>query len=217
MNWELFDIFSMIGIIAFAVSGAIVAMEEEFDILGVFVLGMVTAFGGGIIRNLLIGVPVPTLWSQGFFLNTAAVAIVIVFVLPAKWIHRWKRSEALFDAIGLSAFSIQGALYAMDAKLPLSAVIVAAMLTGIGGGMVRDMMAGRKPLVLREEIYAMWAICSGLAIGLFKLQKPWELIVLFTLVVLFRMLSVYFRWRLPRRSLHQWRNEEKQTSMNSGG
>ncbi|BBI33679.1 trimeric intracellular cation channel family protein [Cohnella abietis] len=200
MEWE-FHVFSIIGTIAFAVSGAIVAMEEEYDILGVFVLGLVTAFGGGVIRNLLIGVPVTTLWSQGLFLKTAVIAILIVFLLPIKWIHHWKRSEAFFDAIGLAAFAIQGASYAIKAQLPLSAVMVAAMLTGIGGGMIRDIMAGRKPLVLRDEIYAMWAIGAGLAIGIGNLQKPWELFSLFLLVVLFRMLSVYYKWKLPRRTL----------------
>jgi uncharacterized membrane protein YeiH len=201
LEWE-FQMFSLIGTIAFAVSGAIVAMEEEYDILGVFVLGLVTAFGGGVVRNLLIGVPVTTLWSQGLFLKTAGIAILIVFFLPVNWIHHWKRSEAFFDAIGLSAFAIQGALYAVKAHLPLSAVMVAAMLTGIGGGMIRDIMAGRKPLVLRDEIYAVWAIVAGLAIGLVNLQRPWELFTLFLLVVSFRMLSVYYKWKLPRRSLH---------------
>ncbi|MCD9020980.1 trimeric intracellular cation channel family protein [Cohnella silvisoli] len=201
MEWDVFHVFSLIGTIAFAVSGAIVAMEEEYDILGVFVLGLVTAFGGGVVRNLLIGVPVTTLWSQGLFLRTAGIAILIVFVLPLNWIHHWKRSEAFFDAIGLAAFAIQGALYAVKANLPLTAVMVAAMLTGIGGGMIRDIMAGRKPLVLRDEIYAMWAIAAGLVIGVTNIQKPWELFALFLFVVLFRMLSVYYKWKLPRRSL----------------
>jgi len=201
LEWE-FQVFSLIGTIAFAVSGAIVAMEEEYDILGVFVLGLVTAFGGGVIRNLLIGVPVTTLWSQGMFFRAAGIAILIVFLLPINWIHQWKRSEAFFDAIGLSAFAIQGALYAIRANLPLSAVMVAAMLTGIGGGMIRDIMAGRKPLVLRDEIYAMWAIGAGLVIGSTGIQKPWQLIALFVSVVLFRMLSVFYKWKLPRRSLH---------------
>jgi uncharacterized membrane protein YeiH len=202
LEWDVFHVFSLIGTIAFAVSGAIVAMEEDYDILGAFVLGLVTAFGGGVIRNLLIGVPVTTLWSQGLFLKTAGISILVVFVLPVQWIHHWKRSETFFDAIGLSSFAIQGALYAINSSLPVSAVMVAAMLTGIGGGMIRDIMAGRKPLVLREEIYAVWALLAGLAIGIFELQKPWELFALFLIVVLFRMLSVYYKWKLPRRSLH---------------
>jgi uncharacterized membrane protein YeiH len=197
----MFHLFSLIGTIAFAVSGAIVAMEEEYDILGVFVLGLVTAFGGGVVRNLLIGAPVTTLWNQSLFLNTATISIFIVFILPIAWIQHWKRTEAFFDAIGLSAFAIQGALYAVEAKLPLNAVTVAAMLTGIGGGMIRDIMAGRKPLVLRDEIYAVWALGAGFAVGLGRVSGTWELFVLFLLVVTFRMLSVHYKWKLPRRSL----------------
>ncbi|MFC5467607.1 trimeric intracellular cation channel family protein [Cohnella suwonensis] len=200
MEWE-FQAFSIIGVIAFAVSGAIVAMEEEYDILGVFVLGLVTAFGGGVVRNLLIGVPVTTLWEQSLSLKIAVISILIVFLLPAVWIFHWKRAEAFFDAIGLGAFAIQGASFAVNNGLPISAVMVAAMMTGIGGGMIRDIMAGRKPLVLRDEIYAVWTILAGLALGVFKLDKPWELFSLFLLVVLFRMLSVHYKWKLPRRSL----------------
>ncbi|GGD63713.1 UPF0126 membrane protein YvgT [Paenibacillus nasutitermitis] len=200
LDMDIFTWFSIIGTIAFAVSGAIVAMEEEYDILGVYVLGLVTAFGGGVIRNLLIDVPITMLWSQGMLLKTAVVAMTIAFVLPVKWIKHWKRSEAFFDAIGLSAFAIQGALYATG-KHPLSAVIVAAMLTGIGGGMIRDVLAGRKPLVLRDEIYAVWAMMAGAAIGLGWFETTFELLFLFVIVIVFRMLSVHYKWKLPRRSL----------------
>lgn len=204
LDFDVFQLFSLIGVIAFAASGAFVAMEEEYDILGVFVLGLVTAFGGGVIRNLLIGVPVTTLWSQGLSLKTAFFAICLIFIMPSTLIAQWKKGEAFLDAIGLSAFAIQGALYAVNAGLPISAVMVAAMLTGIGGGMVRDIMAGRKPLVLRDEIYAVWAMLAGLAIGVGKLSATWQLIALFAMVVLLRMLSVHYKWRLPRRRLSKY-------------
>lgn len=198
MNWEL---FSLIGTIAFAVSGAVVAMEEEYDILGVFVLGLATAFGGGAIRNLLIGEPVSTLWEQGFYFRIAIIATTFVFFLPKQWILKWKTWESFFDAIGLSAFSIQGALYAVENGLPMSAIIVAAVLTGIGGGMLRDVLAGRKPLVLREEIYAVWAITAGVIIWMGIAEGPFRLGVLFVIIVVLRMLSVFFQWKLPRRRL----------------
>lgn len=201
VSMDIFDVFSIIGTIAFAVSGAIVAMEEEYDILGVYVLGLVTAFGGGVVRNLLIGMPVTTLWSQGYLFKVAIISMTIAFVLPVRWILRWRRSEALFDAIGLAAFAIQGALYATEMGHPLSAVLVAAMLTGIGGGIIRDVLAGRKPLVLKDEIYAVWAMSAGLAIGLGWFETTVELLILFVIVIVFRMLSVYYKWKLPRRSL----------------
>jgi len=200
-DFDIFQLFTIIGIVAFAASGAMVAMEEQYDIFGVLVLGLVTAFGGGIIRNLLIGIPVTTLWNQGPMLMTAVVSILILYLLPDPLLKHWKRGEAFFDAIGLSAFAIQGALYAVNAGLPLSAVMAAAMLTGIGGGIVRDMLAGRKPLVLRDEIYASWALAAGLVVGLFRPNQTWELIALFAVIILLRMLSVHYRWRLPRRAL----------------
>lgn len=201
MDLHVFDLFSIIGTIAFAMSGAFVAMEEEYDILGVIVLGMVTAFGGGIIRNVLIGVPVTTLWSQGNLILLALVSVMVAFILPLAWIQHWKKTEVLFDAIGLSAFAIQGALYATQMNHPLSAVLVAAVLTGSGGGIVRDLLAGRKPLVLRDEIYAVWAMLGGAVIGLGIASSTWQLLTLFIVVIMFRMLSVHYKWRLPRRSL----------------
>ncbi|NHN30692.1 trimeric intracellular cation channel family protein [Paenibacillus agricola] len=196
------QLFSIIGTVAFAVSGAIVAMEEDYDILGVFVLALVTAFGGGVVRNILIGIPVTTLWEQGLYLNTAIIAAALVFIVPTSWIRRWKTWELIFDAIGLGAFSIQGALYASNMGHPISAIIVAAVMTGIGGGIIRDILAGRKPLVFRDEIYAVWSMLSGLLIGLGWFQGSYHLLTLFVLIVFLRMVSVFFKWRLPKRSLN---------------
>lgn len=198
MTWE---VLSMIGTIAFAVSGAIVAMEEEYDILGVYILGIVTAFGGGAIRNLLIGVPVSALWNQGLLFQIALLSITAVFLFPTNLLKHWQKWGNLFDAIGLSAFAIQGAIYASNMGHPLSAVIVAAVLTGIGGGIIRDLLAGRKPIVLRSEIYAVWAILAGIVIGLKIADHAWELYTLFCIVTILRVLSYTFDWKLPIRRI----------------
>jgi uncharacterized membrane protein YeiH len=198
LTWEVFNI---VGTIAFAISGAIVAMEEEYDLLGVYILGFATAFGGGIIRNLLIGVPVTNIWDQSTLFTIALLSMTIVFCSPGHQIHRWKRWLNFFDAIGLSAFAIQGASYAHSMHHSISAVITAAVMTGIGGGLIRDLLAGRKPLVLRDEIYAVWAIFVGLVIGLDLVQKVWHMYVLFVIVVLLRLLSIFYKWNLPRRAL----------------
>lgn len=195
MTWE---VLSMIGTIAFAVSGAIVAMEEKYDILGVYFLGIVTAFGGGAIRNLLIGVPVSTLWAQGLFFEIALISMTAVLLFPKRLLFKhWRKWGNFFDAIGLSAFAIQGALYAVKMGHPLSAVIVAAVLTGIGGGIIRDLLAGRRPIVLRSEIYAVWTILSGLIIGLKIATSPIELYLLFIVITIMRILSYTFDWKLP--------------------
>ncbi|MQR96378.1 trimeric intracellular cation channel family protein [Fictibacillus phosphorivorans] len=198
MTWDLLNI---IGTIAFAISGALVAMEEDYDILGVFILGLVTAFGGGIIRNVLIGLPVDTIWEQGLLLKSALASMGIVFFMPESMIQFSKRSLHFFDAIGLSAFAIQGAIAASSMNHPISAVIVAAILTGIGGGMIRDVLAGRKPVVLREEIYAVWALLGGLVVGFNIVDSTVEYMILFVSLVVFRMLSLKLKWRLPHRAL----------------
>jgi uncharacterized membrane protein YeiH len=198
MTWE---VLSVIGTIAFAISGAIVAMEEEYDLLGVYILGIVTAFGGGAIRNVLIGVPVSALWQQEALFLVAFLSMTIVYLFPQKMLPHWQRWGNFFDAIGLSAFAIQGALYAVKMNHPLSAVIVAAVLTGSGGGIIRDVLAGRKPLVLRDEIYAAWAILAGVVIGTGLADSSVRLYILFIIVAVLRILSYTYNWKLPNKSL----------------
>ncbi len=198
MTW---DVMTIIGTVAFAISGAIVAMEEDYDILGVYILGLVTAFGGGAIRNLLIGVPVSALWSQGIMFQVALLSITLLFLFPNGLLKHWKRWGNFFDAIGLAAFAIQGALYATEMGHPISAVVVAAVLTGSGGGMIRDLLAGRKPVVLQSEIYAVWAALAGLSIGISLIKSPLELYMLFFTIISLRMASLIYKWRLPVKSI----------------
>ena len=198
MAWE---VFSVIGTIAFAISGAIVAMEEEYDLFGVYILGIVTAFGGGAIRNILIGLPVSTLWNQEMMFQIALAAITIFFLIPNHFIKHWNRWGNVTDAIGLSAFAIQGGMYAVHLDLPLAAVIVAAVLTGAGGGVVRDLLAGRKPIVLRHEIYGVWAACAGFLLGLEIFKGDIFLYILFVLITALRILSYTKGWGLPSKKI----------------
>ena len=198
MSWE---VLSIIGTVAFAISGAIVAMEEEYDLFGVYLLGIVTAFGGGAIRNSLIGVPVSALWEQTLMFQIALVSITLVFLFPQKSLAHWNRWGNYFDAIGLSAFAIQGALFAVNLGLPVSAAIVAAILTESGGGIIRDLLAGRRPLVLKHEIYAVWAGIAGLIIGLELIKADWVLYTLFVVITALRIVSYIFKWSLPFKSL----------------
>ncbi|MFS1512492.1 trimeric intracellular cation channel family protein [Chengkuizengella sp. SCS-71B] len=196
------DIFTIIGVVAFAVSGSIAAMEERYDILGVIILGLVTAFGGGATRNLLLGIPISNLWEQGNLFVIAIISMLIVFLLPNLWFHFIKQ-WMFFDAVGLAAFSIQGALFAVDMNLPISAVIVAALLTGSGGGIIRDLLAGRKPFIFRDEIYGLWAMLVGLVIGLGLVDSPIGFYIVFVLVILLRMLSVYYGLKLPKKPIYR--------------
>src|SRR5699024_615632 len=145
------DILNIIGTIAFALSGTFVAMEVKYDIIGLYILGFVTAFGGGAVRNLLIGVPVTTLWNQGNLFIIAFIIITLAFFIPSFLLLAWEKWGVFFDAIGLGAFALQGAIFAFEMDLPISAAIVAAALTGTGGGLIRDILAGREPLFLKKE------------------------------------------------------------------
>lgn len=195
------DVLNIIGTIAFALSGVFVAMEVKYDLMGVYILGFVTAFGGGAVRNLLIGVPVTTLWDQGYLFFTAFIIMTIAFFLPAFLLQAWERSGVFFDAIGLGAFAIQGAIFAVDMNLPLSATIVAAALTGTGGGMIRDILAGRKPLFLKRELYIIWTLFAGVFVGFGLVHSMFGYMLVLALIVGFRMLSVHFHWELPARAL----------------
>ncbi len=196
MTWE---ILNMIGTMAFAISGAIVAMEEKYDIFGVYLLGYVTAFGGGAFRNLLVGLPISDIWEQNTLFILAFVTLTVMFAVPFRYLQTWNRWGAFFDAIGLASFAVQGALLALAAGYPLSAVIVAGVLTGCGGGIIRDILAGRKPMVLHQEIYAMWAVLGAVVVGLGWVDTTVEIALLLIAIVSLRVLSVVKHWRLPSR------------------
>ena len=205
------DVLNVIGTIAFAISGAIIAMEEDYDIFGIAVLGLTTAFGGGMIRNLLIGIPVDTIWNQHYLFEIALLSIIIVYFIPNPVIRYWNKWGTFFDAIGLAAFSIQGANFAVQSGAPLSAVIIASTLTGVGGGLVRDLLAGRKPLIFQSEIYAAWGILTGMVFGLHWVHGTVEIMILFMIIVSLRVISVMYKWSLPKQFIS--RTKEKAISI----
>lgn len=213
----VWDLLNIIGISAFALSGVLVALEEKYDLMGVYVLGFATAFGGGAIRNLLIGVPVSTLWEQGTLFTIAFIVMTIAFFTPKHWLPSWKKWGDFFDAIGLSAFAIQGAIFATNMGHPLSAVIAAAVFTGTGGGIVRDILAGRKPLVLRKEIYILWAVLGGFVIGMGWATSNIHFIVLFLVITGLRMLSLQFNWQIPVNNSNITLEDEKKEHNKSRG
>lgn len=199
MAWE---VFTIIGTIAFALSGAIVAMDEEYDLFGVYLLGLVTAFGGGAVRNVLLGLPVSTLWDQELMFQIALVVITVFFLFPHHLVKHWHHWGNLSDAVGLAAFSITGALHAVNLNMGIGPTIFAAILTGAGGGVIRDLLANRKPIVLRAEIYAMWAALAGLVISLNLFDgADWFLYCVFVVILVLRIISFLRSWQLPRKSM----------------
>jgi uncharacterized membrane protein YeiH len=196
MTWE---VLNAIGTIAFAMSGAIVALEVKYDIMGAYVLGLITAFGGGAVRNLFTGIPIIELWQQTPLFIMALITITIVFILPGWAVYRLKK-WSIFDSIGLSAFAIQGAMHAYSSDLPVIAIMFSAAITGAGGGIIRDVLAQQKPIVLRQDIYLLWALIAGFIIAMSWADKSYQLYILFGVILVLRILSHRFKWSLPTRT-----------------
>jgi uncharacterized membrane protein YeiH len=160
---DLVEAFDRIGIVAFALSGVEVGRRRGMDLFGLLVMGVVTATGGGVARDLLLTRTPLALANWDYFalaLGAAAVGAAVAWSPP-----RWPRLLlAAADALGLGAFAAAGALAAIGADLPLPAVVVLAIVTATGGGLIRDLMADRVPLVLRSELNATAAAAGGLVV-----------------------------------------------------
>lgn len=202
MEW---DILNIIAVAAFAFSGSIVAMSERYDIFGVFILGIATPFAGGIARNLFLQKDVIHVWEQGLFLYIAVATILIVYFFPKSWVMFWDRWNMYTDAVGLSVFAIQGALFAIAEGLPLGAILFSAIITGVGGGVARDVLAQRRPMVLHQEIYAVWALLAGafLAFGIIDPNHTLQLYILVFVIFSMRILSFHLNWHLRFRDMYR--------------
>lgn len=195
----VWDVLNVIGTLAFCISGALVAMEVKYDIMGIYILGLITAFGGGAVRNLMIGLPIVEVWQQTTLFIIALIAMTIFILLPKSFIFHMKE-WSLFDAIGLSAFAVQGAMYAQSMDMPLLAVMFSASITGAGGGIIRDVLAQKRPSVFTKEIYLLWAILAGFVIGMEWITTAVQLYFVFAIILALRLLSQRYNWDLPIRT-----------------
>lgn len=195
----VWDVLNVIGTLAFCISGALVAMEVKYDIMGIYILGLITAFGGGAVRNLMIGLPIVEVWQQTTLFGIALIAMTLFILLPKSFIFHLKE-WSVFDAIGLSAFAVQGAMYAQSMDMPLLAVMFSASITGAGGGIIRDVLAQKRPSVFTREVYLLWAIMAGFIIGMDWLTTDSQYYALFGLILLLRLVSQRYNWDLPIRT-----------------
>lgn len=198
-SMDILYVTSVIGTIAFSLSGAMVAMEEDYDILGITVLGFVTAFGGGVLRNIVLDLPMSIFWSQTNLFYVSFATIFFVYLFPKKF-KAWKKFEIVSDAIGLAAFSISGALYGLDINGQIGPVIAAAILTGTGGGVIRDLLAGKKPSVLCAEVYGSWSILIAVVIYYTVPMQPVFYLIIIALTVVLRVVGINNNWALPKKT-----------------
>lgn len=204
----LFFIVEIIGTIAFAISGAMIAIERELDLFGVCFLGAITACGGGILRDVILGQTPPQSFINYVYLTTAVITSLIVFLIAAyrrkHTFHMWKYSDAVlnvFDAAGLGIFSIIGVQNTVNAGYGDNAFfcIFLGMTTGVGGGMLRDMMSKSTPAIFRKHIYAVASIIGAICYYYLRAYgRPLAILVTTGVVILIRVLAAHYRWTLPR-------------------
>ena len=193
-----------LGTIAFAMTGALKAVRGRMDIFGVMVLALATAIGGGTFRDLLLRRPVFWLDEPAYVL-LSLVAAAFVFLLY-RWVAREEQLVLVLDAIGLGVFTAIGAMKAHESGVGAVGVVTLACMTGVGGGLLRDLLANDVPVVLREEVYASASIAGALLFW-YVLQlggPPFAAIAAATvLTVTIRMVSMLRKWRLPRVELDE--------------
>ena len=189
----------IIGTIAFAVSGAYVAIEKKMDMLGVIFLGITTAIGGGIIRDILIGATPPeSLTNPLYFFIAAAVSIIVFIPQIREHIDIDSKLIVFIDAIGLGAFTVIGCSKALQFDNFWLSLFLGT-LTGVGGGVLRDIFAAQKPVIFVKHFYALASLAGAL---IYLLVLPCGNILAMSsaiiAVIVLRMLAAKYKWHLPK-------------------
>ncbi len=197
------SVFEVMGIIAFAVSGALMGIQKRLDVFGVLVLAVTTAIGGGVLRDVIIGnTPPLTFRDPTFFIISAAATVAVFFTY--RWLDRFKHTIQIFDAIGLGAFTATSANLALQHNLDsLLIVTTVAVITGIGGSVMRDVFVKEIPYVFRQEVYAITTIAGAMAFyyaqAYFTGNIP--LYLCFGITTGLRFCCIKYGWNFPVLSL----------------
>lgn len=200
-------LLEIVGTIAFSVSGAMTGIKKRMDILGVIILGLVTAVGGGILRDLVLGITPPTTFRRSIYAVVAVLtAIVIFFPFVRRALsHTHKLYDAVLffmDSLGLAIFTVMGIFkaYEQSSEYGLFLLLFVGVITGVGGGVMRDILAGNTPYIFIKHIYA----CASMA-GAVACSLSWDLVGSLYAMILgaitvfaLRILAAHFKWNLPR-------------------
>ena len=208
-------ILEVVGTISFAVSGAFVAIKAKFDVFGVLVIGCITAVGGGIMRDILIGNVPPTIFSRVYLILIACASAMLVFLISYNQRKKFdglrgkiEQINNVFDAIGLAAFTVMSTelafTYGFSDNVFLSLVL--GVLPAVGGGLLRDILTETPPYIFTKHVYAVAALVGSAlyyTIRLFIKNTifPGALAIFFIIGV--RMLATKYRWKLPKVHLEE--------------
>ena len=202
------ELTEFVGIIAFAISGAMISIQRKMDVFGVILLSMVTALGGGAMRDIFLGVFPPRNFFNSFHLWCALITAVVVFVLAkifsSFFFDNFKRINEIvnvFDAFGLAAFTISGVQVTLDAGYDKwNFAIFMGVFTAVGGGLLRDVMSREKPMIFCKNVYAT-AVIIGTVCYFFLgkiIPENIAIVITFAVIVTIRILAAKFRWDLPK-------------------
>lgn len=198
----LVEIMDLIGTAAFAVSGVLVGIRNKLDLFGIFVLATITASGGGLIRDVIIKKGLPVFFTEPKYLITIVISTIIACVIvhfAYNFLNKIQTLIQIFDAIGLGVFTVLATYGSILAGVPIIGIVFTAVLTGVGGGVMRDIMANDVPLVFRSEIYALASIIGSLAFYFLYGVLDVTVNVYLCIFVVFaiRMVSMHFKLNLP--------------------
>jgi len=197
----MFEVAEYVGIIAFAISGFFVAVRAKLDFLGVLISVFLTAFGGGIIRDVIVG-KVPYTFTHT--IPTVAV-FTLMFLLILFRLHKKESIETkswfiISDSIGLVSFSVTGALIALENHLNITGVLALSFITAVGGGITRDIIINEVPFVFKTGFYGTVSLLVGIMMYLlhsFGMMDFYPIAVVFIFSVLLRVVAYYRRWSVP--------------------
>ncbi|MGP1376195.1 MAG: trimeric intracellular cation channel family protein [Bulleidia sp.] len=215
-------IFELIGTIAFAVSGAVTGLRAKSDLFGVLALGIITATGGGVIRDVILGQVPPAAFVNPFYISMAALSSLFVFITAALQMKRglpidrniYRKVLFYMDAIGLGFFTVMGCetAFRVSAGSNLFLCVFSGMITGVGGGLLRDMLVDQLPDIFRKYIYAVASIAGGIlcAVCMKRGHGMAGIYLGAAFIVVIRMLAGHFHWSLPRLEHYREREEQKE-------
>ena len=199
LNISVEQVIEFLGTFAFAISGIRHAAEKTFDWFGGYVCGIAVAIGGGTIRDVMLGTT-PFWMTSPFYMLCTALALVVVVVF-SRWIERLQNAWFVFDTLGLALFTIAGIQKSIAFGQPYRVAIIMGCITGAAGGVIRDIMLVREPVIFHKEIYAMASVMGGLAYWLtIQLDNSVELsaIISFAVTCVIRFLAVRYHLSLPK-------------------
>lgn len=196
MDWIY--ILDLIGVLVFAISGVLTAIDDDFDVVGAAIIGAVTAIGGGTLRDVMIG-ETPVAWMRDTNYLWVILLAVALSYLFKPYILKLRRSMFIFDTIGIGLYTILGLQKTLAIGLAVPIALTMGMVSAVFGGVIRDILTNDVPLIFRREIYATACLAGGLVyLGLdqFSSEVYVNMIIAMSTVFIIRVLAVKYNWSL---------------------